>query len=193
MSTPSSFTLALQNVTLGPLQNLSHTWSTGVSWICGDEGKGKTTLLRLLAGEVQPTQGKIITAQDDAFWIDLQRSKYDTDTALACWNTLRARHSQWSCDLQDNLVEALNMTSHIEKPLHTLSTGSRRKVMLIAALASGASVTLLDQPFMALDLASIRIIQEFLNEVADHPHRAWLVADYTVPSNMPRTRILNLD
>ena len=69
----------------------------------------------------------------------------------------------------------------------------RRKVMLVAALASGATVTLLDQPFTALDLGSIAIIQEFLHEAAEHPRRAWIVADYTTPSDMPLASVLNLD
>jgi ABC-type Mn2+/Zn2+ transport system ATPase subunit len=38
-------------------------------------------------------------------------------------------------------------------------------------LASGATVTLLDQPFAALDLASIGILKDFLNEAAKHPSR----------------------
>jgi ABC-type multidrug transport system ATPase subunit len=74
-----------------------------------------------------------------------------------------------------------------------LSAGSRRKVMVVAALASGAIVTLLDQPFAALDLGSVRIIQEFLQEAAEHPSRAWIVADYEPPNDMPLASVLNLD
>jgi ABC-type multidrug transport system ATPase subunit len=84
------------------------------------------------------------------------------------------------------------MHAHLEKRLNMLSTGSRRKVMVLAALASGAAVTLLDQPFAALDVASVRIIQEVLREASDHPSRAWLVADYEAPANLSATRVLRL-
>jgi ABC-type taurine transport system ATPase subunit len=53
-------------------------------------------------------------------------------------------------------------------------------------------VTLLDQPFAALDVASVRIIQEVLREASDHPSRAWLVADYEAPANLSATRVLRL-
>lgn len=59
-----------------------------------------------------------------------------------------------------------------------LSTGSRRKVSLIALLSSGAKFVCLDQPFAALDQASIDVLVDFLNDMAENPTRAWLVADY---------------
>jgi ABC-type Mn2+/Zn2+ transport system ATPase subunit len=85
------------------------------------------------------------------------------------------------------------MQQHVDKRLNMLSAGSRRKVMLIAALASGATVTLLDQPLAALDFGSIRIIKDFLQETAEHPSRVWIVADYEAPSDLPLACVLNLD
>ena len=66
-----------------------------------------------------------------------------------------------------------------------LSTGSRRKVWLAAAFASGAGLTLLDQPFAALDKASMGVINELLQKAAGHPERAWVVADYVAPPGVP--------
>ena len=66
-----------------------------------------------------------------------------------------------------------------------LSTGSRRKVWLAAAFASGAALTLLDQPFAALDKVSMGVITELLQEAAGHPERAWVVADYVAPPGVP--------
>jgi ABC-type multidrug transport system ATPase subunit len=84
------------------------------------------------------------------------------------------------------------MERHRHKPLFMLSTGSRRKVMLVAALASGASVTLLDQPFVSLDQVSVRVIQDFLSEAAAHTSRAWIVADYEVPEGLTPASVLDL-
>jgi ABC-type multidrug transport system ATPase subunit len=184
--------LKIEALTHGPIQNLSFTWPAGLSWICGDEGTGKTTLLRLLAGDVQPTAGKVTAPEGGVFWVDLQDAAHDNSTVQACWDALRTRHPHWHDDVLNDLAEALNMNPHREKQLHMLSAGSRRKVMVVAALASGAAVTLLDQPFAALDLASIRIIQDFLHEAAEHPSRAWLVADYEVPASFQTTRVLQL-
>ena len=83
------------SLTHGPIQNLSFTWPPGVSWICGDEGSGKTTLLRLLAGNEQPTSGKVVLPEDGVFWIDLQDAAHDNSTVQACWDALRTRWPNW--------------------------------------------------------------------------------------------------
>jgi ABC-type multidrug transport system ATPase subunit len=193
MSDPSSLWLEVQALTHGPIRNLSATWHPGVSWICGDEGSGKTTLLRLLASDVQPTTGHVIVPEGGVFWTDLQGPAFDTTTVQACWDALRVHYPRWRDNVLNDLAEALGMKPHLEKELHMLSTGSRRKVMVVAALASGAAVTLLDQPFAALDLTSVRVIHEFLLEAAEHPRRAWLVADYEAPAGWPNASVLNLN
>ncbi len=184
--------LTIEGLTFGPIHNLSFSWPAGVSWICGDEGTGKTTLLRLLAGDVQPEAGQVVAPEGNVFWVDLQDAAHDSTTVQACWNALRRRWPNWNESLLQDLAQELDMQQHADKRLNMLSAGSRRKVMVLAALASGADVTLLDQPFTALDLASIRILHEFLHEAAEHPTRAWIVADYEVPSDLPLACVLNL-
>lgn len=194
MPTPTStHLLEVQGLSAGPIQNLSFAWPAGVSWVCGDEGQGKTTLLRVLAGEILPTQGQVIVPEGQVFWVDLQGPEHDQTTVQTCWERLRAQHPQWNDDLLQDLAQELDMARHIEKQLHMLSTGSRRKVTAIAALASGATITLLDQPFAALDFASIRTLHAFLQEAAEHAHRAWLVADYEAPAGLPLASLLNLN
>jgi ABC-type multidrug transport system ATPase subunit len=193
MSTSPIFQLEVQGITCGPIHNLSFTWPAGVSWICGDEGTGKTTLLRLLAGDLRPTAGQVVAPERDVFWVDLQDTAHDTTTVQACWDALRAQWPNWNDELLHDLAQELDMQQHVDKRLNMLSAGSRRKVMVLAALASGAAVTLLDQPFAALDLASIRILHELLHEAAEHPSRAWIVADYEAPSDLPLASVLNLD
>lgn len=201
MSTPqpisSTFVLQTSALSGGPgalplIKDLTHGWSAGLHWICGDEGTGKTSLLRLLAGDLSAMSGSVSVAPDDVFWVDLQGAEHDQTTVQACWDALRTRYPRWNEALLQDLAEALDMTQHRAKRLEMLSTGSRRKVMVIAALASGATVTLLDQPFAALDLKSIRAIQDFLNEAAEHPSRAWIVADYEAPGDVPLASLLHL-
>lgn len=58
-----------------------------------------------------------------------------------------------------------------------LSPGSRRKVALAGLLVAGATVTCLDQPHVALDMASVRVLrEEFLPDQTDHPARTSVVA-----------------
>ncbi|MEY8877526.1 MAG: hypothetical protein AB9M60_13530, partial [Leptothrix sp. (in: b-proteobacteria)] len=67
-------------------------------------------------------------------------------------------------------------------PLFMLSTGSRRKVGLVAAAASGAALTLVDNPFAALDAPARQLWLQVLSEAAADRTRAWVVADHDVPT-----------
>jgi ABC-type multidrug transport system ATPase subunit len=171
---------------------LSFAWWPGLHWVCGDEGSGKTSLLRLLAGDLPALQGRVDRPSDGVFWADLKGSEHDQTTVQACWDQLKPLYPSWQHAIEQDLIEALDMERHRHKPLFMLSTGSRRKVMLVAALASGAGVTLLDQPFVSLDAVSVRVIKDFLAEAAAHPCRAWIVADYEVPQDLTLNSVLDL-
>jgi ABC-type multidrug transport system ATPase subunit len=189
--------LRSQHLSGGPagetiIHDLSFAWWPGLHWVCGDEGSGKTSLLRLLAGDLPALKGIVDRPPGGVFWVDLKGSEHDQTPVQACWDRLQALYPNWQHALKQDLIEALDMERHRHKPLFMLSTGSRRKVMLVAALASGASVTLLDQPFVSLDHVSVRAIKDFLSDAAAHPSRAWIVADYEVPQDLTPNSVLDL-
>jgi ABC-type multidrug transport system ATPase subunit len=174
----------------------------GVSALLGDEGSGKTSLLRLLSGDLIAQAGQLRVLGVDAplsppqpgavFWTDLRLPRNDEDTPGQCWAALAPFWPAWSEDTQNALVTALQLTHHLDKRLNMLSTGSRRKVGLIAALASGATVTLLDQAFVSLDATSIRVLQEILSDNFRGPQRACLIADYEKPTHLPLAAVHQL-
>jgi len=189
--------LQVHQLTGGPnaqavIQDLNFDWPAGLSWICGDEGSGKTTLLRLLAGDLEPLSGQVMRPAGGVFWTDLLGAEHDPISVQDCWQKCQSQYPHWDAPLLQDLAEELDMAQHRHKPLYMLSTGSRRKVGLIAALASGASVTLLDQPFSALDQRSVLTIKAFLEEAAHAATRAWIVADYEAPNDLPLARVLQL-
>lgn len=153
----------------------------GLVAVTGDEGTGKTTLLRRLGEEPA------------ALWLDLSLPGRDEHSPQQVWEELRKQCPHWNAPLQQNLVEALDLQPHLGKQLFMLSTGSRRKVALVGLLASGATVTCLDQPFDALDAPSARAIREFLADMADHETRTWVVADYVADARLPWRRHIDLD
>jgi ABC-type multidrug transport system ATPase subunit len=187
----------------GPLwRDLSLQLPAGVSALLGDEGVGKTSLMRLLSGDLPRRAGVLRLLGEAApltlprpsavFWTDLRLPLHDSDTPGQCWARLRASLPAWSDDTQSALIETLQLDAHLDKRLNMLSTGSRRKVGLVAALASGATVTLLDQPFVSLDQTSIRRLQAFLEQLGQHPERAWLIADYEKPADLHLASVLQL-
>jgi ABC-type Mn2+/Zn2+ transport system ATPase subunit len=90
------------------------------------------------------------------------------------------------------VVEGLYLAPHVDKPMYMLSTGSKRKVYLAAAFASGAALTLLDSPFAALDKPSIGFVMALLHEAAKHPARAWVVAHYDGLGDVPLVNTVDL-
>ena len=157
----------------------------------GDEGRGKTTLLRTLAGELAPLSGQL--SQLDALWLDLQLPGQDHMTAPAFWQLLQGRHPKWNISLQGQLAEALDLGPHLNKRLDMLSTGSRRKVGLVGLLSSGVSLTCIDQPYVSLDLASVKVVRDFLSHVASHTSRGWVVADYEADPDLQWGQMISLD
>jgi ABC-type transport system involved in cytochrome c biogenesis ATPase subunit len=152
----------------------------GLVAITGDERTGKTTLLRRLCDQAQ------------GLWLDLALPDDDERTPRQVWDAVRARAPQWDEALAVELAQALDLQAHAGKQLFMLSRGSRRKVALVALLAAGAAVTGLDQPYAALDAASIAVLRDFLTEAAQHASRTWIVADYEADPQLPWARQIDL-
>ena len=156
-------------------------WLPGLTAVVGDEGSGKTHLLRALA-----------SARPDALWLDLRLPEHDQHTPRQFWRELQAQWPHWQADRHNDLTEALQLNDHLDKALYMLSTGSRRKVALVGLLASGAALTCLDQPFAALDLASVRVLRDVLQDMAEHPTRAFWVADHEADAHLPWRSVVHV-
>ena len=59
-------------------------------------------------------------------------------------------------------------------------------------MASGAALTLLDEPFAALDRASVNFLHEVLADAAHHPNRAFVIADHEAPEGIPLAACIDL-
>lgn len=175
----------------------------GVSWVHGGEGTGKTTLLRLLAGELRPTAGSIkvcntpstakaVVHSPKVFLTNPRSEAFDALTVIDFFAHWAGRYTGFDAPVATSLATQLGLEAHLSKPLYMLSTGSKRKVWLAAAFASGADATLLDEPFAALDHRSIQFVLDLLLEAAQHATRSWVVADYTPPEAIPLASVINL-
>ena len=164
---------------------------TGVTLVTGGDGAGKTTLLRLLAGDLKLQSGRV-DCPSPVFWTDPKSTAFDRMTVAEYFNFLRPSYPQFDDRALADLIDVLSLTEHQHKPLYMLSAGSKRKVWLAAAFASGAAVTLLDEPFAALDMASINIVIERLAEATRDSIRTWVLADYEAPRGVPLAATIDL-
>ena len=171
----------------------------GVTLVCGGDGCGKSTLLRLMAGALQPGAGQVVMTtanRAQVFWMDPRSDAVNAalnDVVVQTYfNALVPRWPDLDTAWLAELSESLGLAPHLHKPMCMLSTGSRRKVLLAAALASGAAVTLLDEPFAALDATSIRCITAALVRAAAQLHRVCVIADYQAPPGVPLVAVIPL-
>jgi ABC-type transport system involved in cytochrome c biogenesis ATPase subunit len=163
-------------------QGLNFSLRPGLHWVQGGDGRGKSSLLRLIAGELQPTQGQVWRSAGTVCLEHAADPAHDAVVLRHWLQDRQARRADWQADLAHRLVDALDLTPHLDKPLYMLSTGSRRKAGWVATAASGAQLTLIDSPFAALDARSIRVLTDLLAEAAQDRRRAWVLADYAVPA-----------
>jgi ABC-type multidrug transport system ATPase subunit len=156
----------------------------GLSIILGGDGRGKTTLLRLLAGELTPSTGKLERVVPSLFSADPHNPDDDTLSARQWLARHRARYPSWDEALEARLIEGFSLEVHRDKQLFMLSTGTRRKIWLTAAFACGASLVLLETPFSALDLPSRRHLAGLLRECAEARSQAVVIADHALPDEL---------
>ena len=156
----------------------------GLHLVLGGEGRGKTTLLRLLAGLLQPVAGSLERCVASQAWPDPLDSAMDGRPAADWLAGEQARHAGWDAATALRLQEAWALEAHLGKQMHMLSAGSRRKLGLVAAAASGAELVLLDAPFAALDAGSRRVLLEVLEDAARQREQIWVLADYAAPERL---------
>jgi ABC-type multidrug transport system ATPase subunit len=173
----------------GAPPGLSFCIEGGVTFVRGGEGRGKSTLLRLMAGQSQPMSGTLIRRATTTFMPQPADPAHDALTGLA-WLALQCQTlPDWDPRAQAVGVRDYGLEEHIGKPMFMLSTGSRRKVGLVAAVAGRADLTLLDMPYAALDAASRHVLTRDLELAAVESGRAWVLADYELPPGLAPERL----
>lgn len=185
------------------LNQWSAQFAAGVALVRGDESSGKTTLLRLLAGELLAQAGHItllgVGQRDDpkayaqqVFWVDPRSAELDPLTARGWLGSLPARYPQWDAAALAAHLDGFTLQEHLDKPFYALSTGSKRKVLMAGALASGAPLTLIDEPVGGLDKPSTAYLGRALAQVADQPGRLVVVAHYEALPGVPWGTVVEL-
>lgn len=181
-------------------------WSTsigpGVTLLYGDTGSGKSTLLRVIAGHLSASgslrlAGASLGSDRAAYmrnvlFVDPVTDAFDQMTGLACMAALREGDPGFDEARWQALVDGFSLGPHLEKKLFMLSTGSKRKVWLAAALASGRALALLDEPTYGLDAGSRRCLWETLTALSKNPNRAVIVASSEHLDQVPFGATLSL-
>jgi len=185
------------------LRDFSAQPANGLVLVRGGGGRGKTSLMCVLAGELAADAGQLQLGgvwlheqpedyRQQVFWADTRSAAHYALTCRDYLATVQRRYPAFDEARLYRAIEGLSLAQHLDKNIFMLSTGSKRKLYLAAAFASGAALTLLDTPFAALDKVSIRFALALLAEAAQYSDRLWVLADYAQPDGMTLPLLIDL-
>ena len=150
------------------LDDVSLGLSAGeVIGVVGRNGDGKSTLLRILTGELEPDEGRVTISNFVSLGVLAQQHiGEDSDTVrdIALHGEpdhVFARHAD-----QRAVVEALLPGMPLDRTLGTLSGGERRRVALVSVLLGPHDLLVLDEPTNHLDVEAITFLAHHLAERA---------------------------
>ena len=138
--------------------------------LIGPNGTGKTTLLKLILGELQPTSGKVRQGTRlQVAYFDQMRAGLDLDATLA--DTI-SPGSEWvefggsRKHVMSYLTDFLFSPERANSPVRTLSGGERNRLLLARLFALPANVLVLDEPTNDLDIDTLELLEELLQSYA---------------------------
>ena len=135
--------------------------------LVGPNAAGKTTLLRILAGLVEPDAGHVIrrvgvgyVAQGNLLlpWLTIYKN-IELPLKLAGVGEGERR------DRVLEVAQRLGIREYLDYYPHEVSGGTARKAAVARALVTGAKLLLLDEPYTGLDVTSILSLQDMLKEL----------------------------
>jgi ATP-binding cassette subfamily F protein uup len=138
--------------------------------LIGANGAGKTTLLKLILGEIAPDSGTLKQGTKlQVAYFDQMRTQLDEEASLA--DTI-APGSDWvevngqKKHVMSYLGDFLFAPERARSPVRTLSGGERNRLLLARLFAKPANVLVLDEPTNDLDIDTLELLEELLEDYA---------------------------
>ncbi len=136
--------------------------------IIGPNGAGKTTLLKLILGEMQPDSGKTRMGTNvSVAYFDQMRAQLDENATLV---DIISPGSEWveiggtRKHVMSYLGDFLFSPARAGSPVRSLSGGERARLLLARLFARPANVLVLDEPTNDLDIETLELLEELLQE-----------------------------
>lgn len=136
--------------------------------VIGPNGVGKTTLLRLILGELAPDSGTVRNGSNlqVAYFdqmrtaLDLEKSLADTISPGSDWVEVNGQRKH----VMSYLGDFLFAPERARSPVKSLSGGERNRLLLARLFARPANVLVLDEPTNDLDIDTLELLEELLQD-----------------------------
>jgi ATP-binding cassette subfamily F protein uup len=159
--------------------------------LLGPNGAGKTTLLKMILGELEPDSGTVRRGANlQVAYFDQLRDAIDLDATLedfispgSEWIEINGQRKH----VRSYLGDFLFSPARAHSPVRSLSGGERNRLLLARLFARPATVLVLDEPTNDLDIETIDLLEELLQ---DYPGTVFLVShDRTFLDNVVTSTI----
>src|SRR5690349_8735710 len=138
--------------------------------LIGPNGSGKTTLIKCILGMVRPAKGKIYVNEmkingDPSYRKQIgympQIGRYPDNMKVGqLFAMMKHIRNASENDLDTDLITKFNLVSIFDKPMRTLSGGTRQKVSAALAFYFNPGILILDEPTAGLDPLSSELLKE---------------------------------
>jgi ATP-binding cassette subfamily E protein 1 len=144
--------------------------------VVGANALGKTTFLKMIAGEEKPTRGKVDVDARVAYKPQYLSSTYEGTVDEFFMGSLGVRFSE--PDLQEALVVPLKMEKLLARNMKELSGGELQKVAIVTTMAQNAEVYALDEPSAFLDVEDRFVVARAVNRMVKSRGKAAIIIDH---------------
>lgn len=176
------------------LKGISLTVGGEIYGLLGPNGSGKTTLMKIIAGVIKQTSGKVLVEGIDVEKDPLNVKRiigfvpetpvlYESLTVTELLNLVGKIRGLKKEELEKrvaNFAKAFEIEEFMDSLVATLSFGNRQKVAIISALLHDPKVLILDEVMNGLDVRSAKILRELLFRFRDEG-RSILFSTHIMP------------
>ena len=141
--------------------------------VIGENGVGKTTFIKLLMGELEPTKGRIKWAEKAklGYYAQDHAAEFDSDVTLTDWIADYARVSAEALGNADvetlmrgTLGRLLFSGDEVKKPVRVISGGEQGRMIFGKLMLSRPNILIMDEPTNHLDMESIESLNTGLDK-----------------------------
>jgi ATP-binding cassette subfamily E protein 1 len=144
--------------------------------VVGANALGKTTFIKMLAGEEKPAKGTVHVDAKVAYKPQYLSSEFDGTVDQFFMSSLGTKYGDSL--LQDNLAVPMRMEKLLARKMSELSGGELQKVAIVATMAQETEVYALDEPSAFLDVEDRFVVAKAINRMVKARGKAAVVIDH---------------